>query len=126
MEEVDYSKISVYDMMTLEDIPLTVFLLISHSNIVLKVREQYYGFDRKTLVDYMLGKRVFVSDWVEIFETPYRQYISSANMNLVKSDVFRIYKLCDESSVPFRGGMVSIYDVKAFTIKMWIDAGIRV
>jgi len=126
MEEVDYSKISVYDMMTLEDIPLTVFLLISHSNIVLKVREQYYGFDRKTLVDYMVGKRVQVSDWVEIFETPYRQYISSANMNLVKSDVFRIYKLCDESSVPFRGGMVSIYDVKAFTIKMWIDAGIRV
>jgi hypothetical protein len=113
-------------MMTLEDIPLTEFLLLSPSNIVLKVREQYYAFDRKTLVDYMLGKRVFVSDWVEIFETPYRQYLSSANVSLLKSDVFRIYELCDESSVPFRGGMVSIYDVKAFTVKMWIDAGIRV
>jgi hypothetical protein len=119
---VDYSKISAYDMMTLEDIPLSDFLLRSPSNIVIKVREQYYAFDRKTLVDYMVGKRVFVSDWVEIFETPYRQYLSSTNMSLLRSDVFRIYELCDESSVPFRGGMVSIYDVKAFTVKMWIEA----
>ena len=119
---VDYSKISAYDMMTLEDIPLSDFLLRSPSNIVIKVREQYYAFDRKMLVDYMVGKRVFVSDWVEIFETPYRQYLSGANMNLIRSDVFRIYELCDESSVPFRGGMVSIYDVKAFTVKMWIEA----
>ena len=122
MKEVDYSKISAYDMMTLEDIPLSDFLLKSPSNIVIKVREQYYAFDRKTLVDYMVGKRVFVSDWVEIFETPYRQYLSGANMNLIRSDVFRIYELCDESSVPFRGGMISIYDVKAFTVKMWIEA----
>jgi hypothetical protein len=78
------------------------------------------------LVDYMLRRRAFVTDWEVIFETPYRQYISSAKMGLLKSDVFRIYELCDENSVPFRGGMVSIYDVKAFTIKMWIDAGIRV
>ena len=119
---VDYSKISAYDMMTLEDVPLSDFLLRSPSNIVIKVREQYYAFDRKMLVDYMVGKRVFVSDWVEIFETPYRQYLSGANMNLIRSDVFRIYELCDESSVPFRGGMISIYDVKAFTVKMWIEA----
>ena len=119
---VDYSKISAYDMMTLEDIPLSDFLLKSPSNIVIKVREQYYAFDRKMLIDYMVGKRAYVNDWVEIFETPYRQYLSSANMSLLKSDVFRIYELCDESSVPFRGGMVSIYDVKAFTVKMWIDA----
>ena len=119
---VDYSKISAYDMMTLEDIPLSDFLLRSPSNIVIKVREQYYAFDRKMLIDYMVGKRAYVNDWVEIFETPYRQYLSGANMNLIRSDVFRIYELCDESSVPFRGGMVSIYDVKAFTVKMWIEA----
>ena len=119
---IDYSKISAYDMMTLEDIPLSDFLLRSPSNIVIKVREQYYAFDRKMLIDYMVGKRAYVNDWVEIFETPYRQYLSGANMNLIRSDVFRIYELCDESSVPFRGGMVSIYDVKAFTVKMWIEA----
>ena len=122
MKEVDYSKISAYDMMTLEDIPLSDFLLRSPSNIVIKVREQYYAFDRKTLINYMVGKRAYVNDWVEIFETPYRQYLSGANMNLIRSDVFRIYELCDESSVPFRGGMISIYDVKAFTVKMWIEA----
>jgi hypothetical protein len=119
---VDYSKISAYDMMTLEDIPLSDFLLRSPSNIVIKVREQYYAFDRKMLIDYMVGKRAYVNDWVEIFETPYRQYLSSTNMSLLRSDVFRIYELCDESSVPFRGGMISIYDVKAFTVKMWIEA----
>ena len=122
---VDHSKISAYDMMTLEDIPLSDFLLLSPSNIVIKVREQYYAFDRKTLINYMVGKRAHINDWVEIFETPFRQYLSSTNMSLLRSDVFRIYELCDESSVPFRGGMISIYDVKAFTVKMWIEAGIR-
>ena len=121
---VDYSKISAYDMMTLEDVPLSDFLLRSPSNIVIKVREQYYAFDRKMLIGYMLGKRAYVNDWVEIFETPFRQYLSSTNMSLLRSDVFRIYELGNESSVPFRGGMISIYDVKAFTVKMWIDAGI--
>lgn len=119
---IDYSKISAYDMMNLEDIPLSDFLLRSPSNIVIKVRKQYYAFDRKTLINYMVGKRAYINDWVEIFETPYRQYLSGANMNLIRSDVFRIYELCDESSVPFRGGMISIYDVKAFTVKMWIEA----
>ena len=118
----NYSNISAYDMMSLEEIPLADFLLKSPSNIILKVREQYYAFDRKTLIKYMASKRAFVNDWIGyIFETPYRQYISAANMSLVDHEMFRIYELCDESSVPVARGMASIYDVKAFSVRTWLD-----
>ena len=121
----NYSNISAYDMMTLEDIPLADFLLKSPSNIILKVKEQYFAFNRKTLIDYMTQKRTFINDWVGyIFETPFRQYLSAANMGLVNYEMFRIYELCDESSVPVARGMVSIYDVKAFSVRTWLNTGI--
>jgi hypothetical protein len=119
----DYSNISVYDLISLEDIPLVDFILKSPSNIVLKSREQYYGFDRTVLVDYMDGKRVFINDWFGyILETPFRQYLSDVDMRLVCEDRFRIFELYDETSVPFRDGAVSIYNVRPFGVVQCLDA----
>lgn len=119
----DYSNISVYDLISLEDIPLVDFILKSPSNIVLKSREQYYGFDRSVLVDYMDGKRVFINDWFGyILETPFRQYLSDVDMRLVCEDRFRIFELYDETSVPFRDGAVSIYNVRPFGVVQCLDA----
>ena len=119
----DYSNISVYDLISLEDISLVDFIVKSPSNIVLKSREQYYGFDRTVLVDYMDGKRVFINDWFGyILETPFRQYLSDVDMRLVCEDRFRIFELYDETSVPFRDGAVSIYNVRPFGVVQCLDA----
>jgi hypothetical protein len=119
----DYSNISVYDLVSLEDIPLADFLVKSPSNMVIKSREQYYGFDRAVLIDYMEAKRVFINDWFGyILETPYRQYISDVDMRIVYEEHFRIFELYGETSVPFRDGMASIYNVRSFGVVQCLDA----
>ena len=119
----DYSNTPVYDMMTLEDISLADCIGKSPSNIVLKVKEQYYTFDRKVLIDYMVSKKVFVNDWIGyIFETPYRQYISSVDMSLMFYNETRIYELIDERRVPFKDGMVSIYGIMPYAVIQCLNA----
>ena len=119
----DYSNTPVYDMMTLEDISLADCIGKSPSSIVLKVKEQYCTFDRKVLIDYMVSKKVFVNDWIGyIFETPYRQYISSVDMSLMFYNETRIYELIDERRVPFKDGMVSIYSIMPYMVIQCLNA----
>lgn len=99
----DCSNVPTYDILSLEDVSLSDFMVKSPDNIVLKVGSQFYAFDRRVLIDYMCSKRVFLNDRIGyIFETPHRQYLSSVKMSLLYCDVFRIYELYDESRVPFR------------------------
>jgi hypothetical protein len=43
-------------------------------------------------------------------------------MRLVCEDRFRIFELYDETSVPFRDGAVSIYNVRPFGVVQCLDA----
>lgn len=120
---IDYSNTQIYDMLSLEDISLSEFIAKSIDNIVIKIGEQFYAFDRKVFIDYMKSKRVWLNDCIGyIFETPYRQFISSGEMALVSSNVYRIYELYDESRMAFRDGMVSLYDIKPYAVIQCLDA----
>ena len=120
---IDYSNIQIYDMMSLEDILLSEFIAKSADNIVIKIGEQFYAFDRKVLIDYMNSKQVWLNDCIGyIFETPYRQYISSVDMALLSCNVYRLYELFDESRVSFRNGLVSLYDINPYGLIPCLDA----
>jgi hypothetical protein len=119
----DCSNVPTFDILSLEDVSLSDFMVKSPDNIVLKIGSQFYAFDRRVLIDYMSSKRVFVNDRIGyIFETPHRQYLSSVKMSLLYYDLFRIYELYDESRVPLGSGTVSVYNVRTFGVVQCLDA----
>jgi hypothetical protein len=120
--DAKFSDIEVTDIFTLDDYPIRDYLEKSEWNIVLKAGNTYYGFERRTLMDFMNTKSVRIARIGTFYQTPLNQCISLEAFNKLRYSDYSIYELKNAYSVPNnRGGVYSLFHMHCYSIKDWVE-----
>ena len=119
-----FNDITVYNIFTLEDIPIRDFLRSRHSewNIVLKAGEQYYGFDRRELVKYMKTKKTYVrriDD--EVYETPFNHCITTEALKYLEYADYTMYEVDSTITVTVNDVVKSLFHLVCYSVKQWCN-----
>ena len=122
-----FNEIIVHNIFTLEESPIRDFLRESRWNIILKAGEQYYGFDRSELVKCMATKKTYVrciDD--EVYETPFKQCITTEAFKYLKYADYSIYELENTITVTVNGIIKSLFHLVCYSVRQWINDSIGI
>lgn len=125
LSDKKFDNIEVTDIFTLDECSIRDYLQMSDWNIVLKAGEAYYGFNRKTLMEYLNSKTVSVPRIGKFCETPFNQCISLEAYNQFRYSDYSIYELKSAYSVETYRRPKSLFHLNCYSVKDWI-AGIVV
>jgi hypothetical protein len=117
-----FDEITVYNIFTLDDIPIRDFLRNKEWNIVLKAGEQYYGFNRGELVKYMKTKKTYVrciDD--EVYETPFNHCITTEALKYLEYADYTVYEVDSTITVTVNGVVKSLFHLVCYSVKQWCN-----
>ena len=118
-----FNDIAVYNIFTLEEVPIRCFLRSCNEwNIVLKAGEQYYGFDRRELVKYMKTKKTYVrriDD--EVYETPFNHCITTEALKYLEYADYTMYEVDSTITVTVNGVVKSLFHLVCYSVKQWCN-----
>jgi hypothetical protein len=116
-------NISAFDVWQYDDVICSDHLKESLWNILMRVGENWYSFERKALSEYMEEHRCFdphIGSW---YDTPHRQTISHDSLSALYYRDFCIFRLIDPFSFDCNGVSKTVYTVEAYSVSDW-DRGI--
>jgi hypothetical protein len=117
-----FNDIAVYNIFTLDEVPIRSFLRGHAWNIVLKAGEQYYGFNRGELVKYMKTKKTYVrciDD--EVYETPFNHCITTEALKYLEYADYTVYELDSTITVTVNGVVKSLFHLVCYSVKQWCN-----
>lgn len=110
-----YDDITAFDMMQYDDVNATEFVSKSKTNILVRVADHWYAFDRHELSSMMREKRRYVMGVGDIYTTPYQQTITASAWEALLCEDYSVYELIRCYDV----GSVSLYAVKCLSFDQW-------
>ena len=116
-----FDNITVTDIFSLEDLSIREHLTKSSCNIVFKSGTQWYGFDRKQLLNYLESKLSHIPHIGSIFQTPFNQCINEEMILQFGYSDFSIYELIHAYSVPNGRQVWSLCHMDCYSVKNWVD-----
>ena len=112
---------TAFDIWEYDDINCVVFLKQNDTNIILKIKDMLYAFNRQNLYDYMSKRYCMITRNNYVYQTPMNQCISKVGLNLFLYSTLTIFELTDEHSiVDHRGEPKSAYRLNAFSTEQWL------
>ena len=116
-----FDGITVYNIFTLEEVPIREFLRFSEWNIVLKAGASYYGFERSELIQFMSTKKVYVWNIQDdVYETPFNQCITEEAFKHLKYADYTIYELEASYTETVDGVIKSLFNCRCYTVGQWV------
>lgn len=112
---------TAHNILTMEDVPIREFLAECEWNILLKAGEQFYAFERKTLMDLMYKKATHIPGVGLIYDTPLNQSITSQAHTSLKYSDYSIYELKHAYTTNVGSTTKSLHTVIAYSVKQWIN-----
>ncbi len=113
----DLRERTAFDCIQYEERPIVDFLKESPWNILLKSGDTYYAFHRKQLLDCMEKKKVQVSDYGYLFDTPFNQSLNEIQIESLKYSDFTIYELTPAYSITLdQVNQKSVYDLQCYSL----------
>ena len=117
-----FEGIDVSDVIAYEEMPLKSFLEATEYNIVIKVGESYYAFDRRVLSDCMRRKMTYVDIRIgDVYETPFNQCISRLGVERLQYADYSIFELRPDRSVDTEKGVKSLFHIYCYSVKEWVE-----
>lgn len=110
-----HDQITAFDMMQYDDVNAMEFLSKSDTNILVRVADHWYAFDRHELSSMMREKRRHIMGVGDIYTTPYQQTITASAWEALLCERYSVYELVRCYDV----GSVSLYAVKCLTVDQW-------
>lgn len=114
----DWKSLIEHDILTLENNLVKDYLLQSDWNIVLKAGDNYYGYNRKDLVNMMKLKKLHTSLFDDyICDTPLNQTFMYMFIDVFKSADYSIYELVPKYSVDINDKITkNMHDIKCYDV----------
>lgn len=105
------------DIATFEEIPTSMFLKQSPDNIILHVGNQFHGYNRTYLYNYIYGRRTWMNHIGYVYGTPLNHIISENSLLVLKHSDFTIFTFTN----PIQFEEKQIYSMHCYTIQQWIE-----
>jgi len=112
--------IQAFDVWQYEEIDGIQHLKDSPWNILLRVGENWYSFERKAIGKYLEDHRLFHPQLGSWYETPYRQAIPHSGLSSFYYSDFSIYRLVDPFVLEMNHASRTVYSIEAYSIADWI------
>jgi len=110
-----HDDITAFDMMQYDDVNATEFVSKNETNILVRVADHWYAFDRHELYSMMRDKRHYLMGVGDIYTTPYLQTITASAWKALLCEQYSVYELVRCYEV----GSVSLYAVKCLSVEEW-------
>lgn len=124
-QELDAAKfngLAACDIFGTDNLPVRGWLAASDWNIILKVEEQFYAFDRKVLMDTMAECQTPVDGRIGVlYDTPMNQSITTTAYYSLRYADHSIYELTPSYSINVGQKVKSLYTLTAYTVKQWAN-----
>jgi len=119
--EARLQNVMGFDIVNYEDVSVIDYLKQSSWHIAIKVNESYHLFHRKQLYDCMKQKRTRMTQFTQIYDTPFNQSISSEALETLMFSDYSIYELIFRDNANTKKGIKkAIYTVRCYSINDWI------
>jgi len=123
LDSEKFDEVTVYNIFTLEELPIREFLRAGEWNIVLKAGESYYGFERGELIQFMSTKKVYVWNIQDdVYETPFNQCITEEAFTHLKYADYTIYELEGAYTEKVDGVIKSLFNCRCYTVGQWVKS----
>jgi hypothetical protein len=124
-QELDAAKfngLAARDIFGTDNLPVRGWLAASDWNIILKLGEQFYAFNRKALMDSMAKCQTPVDGRIGVlYDTPMNQSITTTAYCSLRYADHSIYELTPAYSVKVGQKVKSLYTLTAYTVKQWAN-----
>jgi hypothetical protein len=117
-----FANKTAFDTIELDDVNLVEHLCASEWNIILKVKDSMYAFNRIVLIDFMKRHATYIPELrATVMETPFHQSVHfDADDMLLVAD-YSIYELEYSGSIKYGADIKSLYNMKCYSIKDYIN-----
>ena len=119
-----FQQMTAFDIWSYEDVNCHEFLLDSSFNILVKVGEQFYAFDRSNLHKYMSTQHTYIPSYDYVYRTPHNQSISYNGLTSILYSDYSIFELHSASTISVdapRRVEVSLFHIHCYSVKDWIQ-----
>jgi hypothetical protein len=104
-----------FDIAAFEEVSTILFLKQSVQNILIYIGNQFNGYNRSYLCEYIQGRRSWLNHVGYVYKTPSNHLITEHMLNLMKYSDFTIFAYAD----PCIFGDKELYSMHFYTVKQW-------
>ena len=104
-----------FDVAAFEDISTAQFLKQSVNNIIVYIGNQFHGYNRAHLCNYISGRQSWLSSVGNVYSTPSNHLISEHALTLMKYSDFTVFAYSD----PYTVNEKQLYSMYMFTVQQW-------
>lgn len=120
-----FGDLEASDIILLDEVKIKEYLAASDWNMVLKIKEKYYAFDRRHLFKTMQNNLIHAKDYIEdFFETPLKHAVTKYVLDLIPYSDYSIFELISPINIKYgynNKNSCNVYTAKCYTIKDWAD-----
>lgn len=126
-KEVDtFGDLEATDVILLDEVKIKDYLAASDWNMLLKIKEKYYAFDRRHLFKTMSNNLIYARDYTEdFFETPLKHSVAKYVLDLIPYSDYSIFELICPTNVRYgynNKHSCNVYTVKCYTVRGWVES----
>ena len=118
-EELSKLSLRAFDVWQYDEVDGREHLEQSRWNILIRVGENWYSFERKALGKYMEEHTHFHPRLGSWYDTPYRHTLSHDALFAIYFMDFSIYRLVDPFVIEMNGASRTIYTMEAYSVADW-------
>jgi len=114
---------TTFDIAAFEEVRTAVFFKQSVQNVLIYIGNQFNGYNRRYLCDYIEGRRSWLNDVGYVYKTPSNHLISEHMLTLMKYSDYTVFAYSDPIVVEGQ----ELYSMHFYTVSQWADgAGVYV
>ena len=106
---------TTFDIAAFEEVRTTVFLKQSIQNILIYIGNQFNGYNRQYLIDYIQNRRSWLNEVGYVYKTPSNHLISEHMLHLMKYSDFTVFAYAN----PFIIEGQELYSMHFYTVSQW-------